>query len=131
MNNVNLMGRLTAKPELRKANEKSVTDFTIAIKRAYGDKSDFIRCTAWGSRAEVITKYLDKGAPIAVTGEWQTDTWEDANGVKHYSNTCLVTNFYFVPRDKRDVTKPVDTTASPYTTGMPAPTPTPFDSRYL
>lgn len=97
-NNVQLGGRLTAKPELKKTQSGlSVCSFTIAVNRkANRDETDFINCIAWRTTAEFITKYFDKGAAIFVSGSLQVRQWEDSKGNNRYSTEVIVDNAYFV-----------------------------------
>ena len=83
MNRVDLIGRLTAKPELKQTpNGKAVCNFTIAIDRKFKDANgqtitDYIDCIIWKSGAEFLCKYFDKGVRIGVSGELQTRVWKD------------------------------------------------------
>lgn len=97
-NNVQLGGRLTAKPELKKTQSGlSVCSFTIAVNRkANREETDFINCVAWNKTAEFITKYFDKGAAIFVSGSLQVRQWEDSKGNNRYSTEVIVDNAYFV-----------------------------------
>lgn len=86
INNVTLMGRLTAAPELKTTQSgTSVTSFNIAVDRNYQKQgqervTDFITCVAWRNTAEFITRFFNKGDMIAVTGEIQTRKYTDKNG---------------------------------------------------
>lgn len=85
INNVTLMGRLTAAPELKTTNSGiNVTSFCIAVDRRFsqnGEKqADFINCVAWRNTAEFIAKYFGKGDQIAVIGEIQTRKYTDKDG---------------------------------------------------
>lgn len=86
INNVTLMGRLTAHPELKTTTGgTSVTSFNIAVDRNYQKQgqereTDFITCVAWRNTAEFISKWFKKGDMIAVTGEIQTRKYTDKNG---------------------------------------------------
>ena len=92
MNNVSLMGRLTAEPELKQTpSGVSTTSFTIAIDRSYVPQgqerqADFISIVAWRQTAEFICRYFGKGKMIAVKGELRSRTYEDKRypDVKHY-----------------------------------------------
>lgn len=101
LNNVVLMGRLTATPELRQTNSGiEVTSFSLAIDRGYAKpgeerQTDFIDCTAWRGTAKFITSYFTKGQMIAVTGEIQTRNYEDKDGNKRKSTEVLVSNASF------------------------------------
>lgn len=94
INNVTLMGRMTADAELRATpNGKSVTSFSIAVERDFkqnGERqTDFINLVAWGKTAEFITNYFSKGDMIAVTGSIQTRQYEK-DGSKRTATEVLV-----------------------------------------
>lgn len=95
LNNVVLIGRLTATPELKQTNSGTeITNFTLAIDRGYtkpGEEkqTDFINCTAWRGTAKFITTYFTKGQMIAVTGSIQTRNYEDKNGNKRVATEVI------------------------------------------
>jgi single-strand DNA-binding protein len=100
INNVVLMGRLTAAPELKTTQSgTNVTSFTLAVERRYTQngekKADFIDCVAWRGTAEFITKYFSKGDLIAVTGEIQTRNYEDKNGNKRTAVEVVINESSF------------------------------------
>lgn len=101
INNVVLMGRLVATPELRSTGTGvSVASFTIAVERAYAKageqrQADFIDCVAWRQTAEFITRFFQKGSMIAVTGNIQTRNYEDKNGNKRKAVEVVVENASF------------------------------------
>ena len=101
LNNVVLMGRLTADPELRQTSTGiEVTSFSIAIDRGYvrqGEErqTDFINCVAWRQTAKFITSYFRKGQMIAVTGSIQTRNYEDKSGNKRVATDVVVANASF------------------------------------
>lgn len=100
MNNVILMGRLTADPILKTTPaSKQVTTFTLAVQRRFAQEgqqqADFITCVAWEKTAEFITRYFRKGSMIAIDGRIQTRTWENESGKKQYVTEVIVLNAYF------------------------------------
>lgn len=105
MNQVILMGRLTEDPAVRETGKGkdalTICNFTLAVDR--GDKdhnADFIRCTAFGARAEFIEKYFQKGQRALVTGRWQTGHYENKETV--YTNDCMVSNIEFADSKKSE-----------------------------
>jgi single-strand DNA-binding protein len=111
MNSVNLMGRMTATPEIKTTPTGiEVTSFLIAINRPTGkDKekvADFIPCTAWAQTAAFITKYFTKGDMIAVEGSLQSRKYEK-DGVKHNAYEVRVNQVHFCGGKKSDGTAPV------------------------
>ena len=93
INNVVLVGRITADPVVRKTQAgKSVTSFTLAVDRRFskeGDESDFIRCTAWEKTAEFIQTYIRKGALLGIEGRIQTGSYDDEQGKKVYTTDII------------------------------------------
>lgn len=58
INNVALVGRLTAAPEVKQTmSQIAVCSFTVAVDRAYKSgedrQADFINCVAWRGTAEL------------------------------------------------------------------------------
>jgi single-strand DNA-binding protein len=100
MNNVNLIGRLTATPELKQTpNGKSVCNFSVAVERKFKDTDgnaivDFIDCVAWNSQADFLCKWFDKGVRVGVTGELQTRRYEK-DGQTHKITEMLVNTVEF------------------------------------
>lgn len=107
LNNVVLMGRLVADPELRKTpNDISTSRFTLAVDRGYVKagterQADFIDCVAWRQTAEFICQYFRKGSMLAVTGSIQTRNYEDKSGNKRKSVEVVIDEASFCG-EKRD-----------------------------
>lgn len=79
MNSVDMIGNLTAKPQLKEtANEKKFCDARIAVYRTK-DHTDFIDIRAWEARAEQLGA-LDKGDKIAVHGSLYVDEYTTQSG---------------------------------------------------
>lgn len=82
MNSVSLVGRLTADPDIRYANngeELCIASFSIAINRNKDDV-DFFNVTAFRSTAEFIEKYFRKGMRVGVEGRLQQNRYKDKDG---------------------------------------------------
>lgn len=100
MNNVNLIGRLTAVPELRHTNNgKAVCNFSLAVERKFKDPdgnavTDFIDSVAWNNQAEFLCKWFDKGVRVGITGELQTRRYEK-DGQTHKITEVLVSTVEF------------------------------------
>ena len=81
MNSTNMIGRLTADPELRRTSDgTAVCTFTLAVRRPrVKDTSDFIDFVAWRQSAEYLTQYGHKGDIVAVSGPLTSRKWKDRN----------------------------------------------------
>ena len=85
MNSVNLIGRLTADPDLRTAkNDTTVGSLRLAIQRPRKDGEDqgaeFVDVTVFGRQAEICKQYLAKGRKIGVEGRLRHSEWDGENG---------------------------------------------------
>lgn len=102
MNKVVLVGRLTAKPELRYTPQNTAyTRFSVAVNRNFTNAegkrdADFINVVAWRKQAETISKFFDKGNLIALEGRLQTGSYDDKDGNKRYTVDVALDNFEFV-----------------------------------
>ncbi|MBR0360403.1 MAG: single-stranded DNA-binding protein [Clostridia bacterium] len=100
MNNVQLIGRLTADPELRHTQSGTAcTRFNVAVdrrvKQGEEKQTDFITVVAWQQRAEFICKYFTKGQRIALTGRIQTGSYIDSEGKKRSTFDVMAENVEF------------------------------------
>lgn len=104
MNKVVLLGRLTAKPELRYTpSNMGYTRFSVAVNRRVSRQdgtreTDFINCVAWGKTAETIARYFDKGNQICIDGSIRTGSYTAQDGTKRYTTDVNVDNFDFVDK---------------------------------
>lgn len=102
MNRVMLIGRFTAKPELKYTNSNvPFTRFTIAVNRQFNNQdgqrdADFINIVAWRKQAEVICNYFDKGNQIAIEGRIQTGSYDAQDGTKRYTTDVVLDAFHFI-----------------------------------
>ena len=119
MNRVCLLGRLTAKPELRYTNGNiPQTRFSLAVNRSFANKdgqreADFINIVAWRKQAELICQYFDKGSLIALEGRIQTGSYDDKDGNKRYTTDVVVDSIHFVG-GRRESAPSVNAGPTPY-----------------
>lgn len=91
MNRVMLVGRLTAKPELKYTSSNlPYARFSLAVNRTFSNsqgqkETDFINVVVWRKQAENVANYLDKGSLVSVEGRLQTGNYTDKDGNKHYT----------------------------------------------
>ena len=96
INNVTLIGRLVAPPELKKTpNNVSVLQGTLAVNRNFknenGDReADFIQFQAWRGTADIIAQYCSKGSLIGLTGRIQTRSYDNQQGQRVYVTEVVV-----------------------------------------
>lgn len=91
-----MTGRLTKDPEIKYSGDLCIARFNIACTRKFKDKttgkyeSDFFECTAFGSTASFIEKYMKQGMKIEINGRLQQDRWTDNEGKNRSKVTIVV-----------------------------------------
>lgn len=128
LNNVIIMGRLVADPELRfSQNAQSFVTFTIANPRDYDrDKTDYYDCMAFGKTADLVNNYFTRGRSILIRGHLQTNIWTDTNGKKHKDIKIITDQVYFCDARKTEQTPPVPKNDD-YFVSLPEDTEIPFE----
>lgn len=128
MNRTCLVGRITAKPELKYTNSNlPVTRFSIAVDRRNSNsdgqrETDFINIVAWRKTAENVCNYLDKGSLISVEGRIQTGSYDDKDGKKRYTFEVIADNVTFLESKAQSQARANN--ATPYDFAQPASAPT-------
>lgn len=111
MNNVSLVGRLTADPELRYTQDnRAYVRANLAVdrglskedKEAGKQSADFISCVFWNTTAENLAKYMKKGSQIAITGKIQTGSYDGQDGRKIYTTDVRVNQLTFIESKAKD-----------------------------
>ena len=107
LNNVILVGRLTADPEIVEIEEnKKVTSVILAVNRNFKNAdglydTDFIRCILWNSVASTTTEYCHTGDVIGVKGRLQSSKYEDENKKIHYIIDVIAERVTFLSTNKK------------------------------
>ena len=96
VNRMILQGRLTKDIEIKDVGGFSKAEFTIAWSEKYKESETkcFLRCKAWRSTAENISKFFGKGKEIVINGHMVTEEWEK-DGEKQTRTICVVDKFDF------------------------------------
>ena len=100
MNSVQIIGRLTASPELKHTQSGlAMTRFSVAVdrrvKQGEEKQADFINIVAWKQTAEFICRYFNKGQRIALTGSIRTGNYTDKDGNKRNTFEVWAENVEF------------------------------------
>lgn len=103
MNNVNLIGRLTADPELRyTAGGTPVCTLRLAVNRPRKDGADqgavFVDVVSFARQAEAVAEHLAKGRQVAVSGRLEYRQWESADGSAHSKHEVIANQVDFLAR---------------------------------
>lgn len=102
MNRVMLIGRITAKPELRYTGSNiPYSRFSVAVNRTFSNsqgqrETDFINVIIWRKQAENVCNFLDKGSLVSVEGRIQTGSYDDKDGNKRYTMDVVADSVQFL-----------------------------------
>ena len=101
LNKATIIGRLTKDPESKSLSSGSVANFTVAVDRTYKNKdgereTDFIPVVAWNKTAELVTRYLQKGSMLAVSGRIQTRSYDGTDGIRRYVTEIVAEEVHFL-----------------------------------
>jgi single-strand DNA-binding protein len=105
LNEVNLIGHVGKDPQVKTLDGgQNVANFSMAMTERFKDKSgekkektEWVNCTAWGTTADLISKYVHKGSLLHVKGKLVTRNWE-SEGVKKYATEVSVQNIIFLDK---------------------------------
>ena len=97
VNKATLIGRLGKDPEVRYMPDGTmVTNFILATDEQWKDKNgEKVQKTEWHKivtyrkLAEICGNYLVKGKLVFIEGRIQTRSWDDKDGVKHYTTEII------------------------------------------
>lgn len=96
MNTVNLIGRLTAEPELKKTkNGISVCNVYLAVKGIRKEDIDFIPVQVWKANAENLCKYMHKGDKIGVVGRLKQTSYIDSNNYTRHAIEIIANEVHY------------------------------------
>ena len=85
INRVNISGNLTRDPEMRAtAAGTQILTFRVAVNDRrrnpqtgeWEDYPNYIDCVVFGNRAEALSRFLSKGAKVALEGKLRWSQWE-------------------------------------------------------
>jgi single-strand DNA-binding protein len=103
-NKVYLMGNLTRDPEVRTTTTGlKIAKLGLAVNRRYRtrdneqkEETTFVDIDAFGSQAEILERYCQKGSPLFVEGRLRLDQWQTSTGDNRSKLTVVLENFQFL-----------------------------------
>ena len=98
LNVIVIQGRICTDLHLRYTiNETPALSFRLANDQGYGEKkrTSFFSCVAYGSTAECINKYYQKGNMLLLNGRLQTSEYTDKQGQNRVETQIMVERIHF------------------------------------
>ena len=110
LNSINLIGRVTKDPELRKTNsDVSFATFTLAVdnvaKEADGTRGTcFLDCRIYREAAENLAKFVRKGNKVAISGSINQRNFVRQDGTKGKAYEIIVDAVeYLTPKSEEQL----------------------------
>lgn len=108
-NNVQLVGRLGANPEIKVLiNGSKVARFKLAINESYtnqnGEKvtnTQWHNVVAWGGLATIAENLLQKGTMLTIEGKLVNRAYTNKEGVKCFSTEIVANEFLVMSFNKQ------------------------------
>jgi single-strand DNA-binding protein len=121
VNKATLIGRLGKDPEVRYMPDGTmVTNFILATDEQWKDKNgEKVQKTEWHKivtyrkLAEICGNYLVKGKLVFIEGRIQTRSWDDKDGVKHYTTEIIANDMKMLDSKGQNKTDESSLEASP------------------
>ena len=131
VNRVFLLGRvgqLEVKNFDGQNGPRKCATLSLATSEKYKDRSgQLVENTEWHNvvswnHAEVIEKYVTKGAPLYIEGKLRTRSWDAQDGSKRYVTEILAERIELLGQNPQQTQEPAPAPAAkPQTTPMPYP----------
>lgn len=105
VNKVILIGNVGKDPELRQTSGgKAAASWSVAVTEVWKDqagerqeRTEWVRCVAWGRLAEIVAQYATKGSPVYCEGQMRTRKYTGQDGVERYTTEVSVEEFTLLP----------------------------------
>ena len=68
MNDVNIIGYINSKPNMKQKDERTAVKFLVSPRHKKDTPVEFIPCIVFGKYAESVFPYIHKGDMVAVGG---------------------------------------------------------------
>ena len=102
LNNCILIGNLGADPEIFYSQEgEPIASFNLAFNSSK-KKTNWIKVTCFKKLAEIVEKYLHKGARIAIVGTLDQQRWETEDGESKNNFQIIANTIEFIKTDRKD-----------------------------
>lgn len=97
LNQVQLIGHVGNDPEGKETAGKMISKFAIATSEEWLDKSttekqnntEWHKVVCFNKLAEIVNKYLKKGARVYLSGKLKTSKWQDKNNESRYTTEIV------------------------------------------
>jgi len=111
MNNVSIIGRLGADPELRHTPKGTpVAKMSVAVNDRYGEneRTYWFPVICWNGLAETVNQYLHKGSRVAVSGRLTNRSYETDDGKRTITEIVAASVEFLDPKPRAETSSPAE-----------------------
>lgn len=120
INQIVISGRLCQTPELRvSSGGKHVTTVSVACQKpksssTQANEADFFDCVFWEKKAELVSRYAEKGTMLIVAGRLTNRNWTDKEGRKRTKSEIIVSDLRLLSRPENGSQFDINNPTEPY-----------------
>jgi single-strand DNA-binding protein len=108
MNNVALIGRLTADPTSHAGEQHESATFRLAVPRPGSDGAEFIDIVTFDKLAATCGEWLTKGREVAVVGKLRLSEWTGRDGERRSKVQVVADAVQFLGAPKAKAAEPAN-----------------------
>lgn len=101
LNNVSLIGRTTADPDITRVKNSDILNFSLAVNTGKEEVS-FINCVAFDKTANIINDNVAKGDNLGVSGFLRQRKWTTKEGVEKSTFEVVVQSLHLLGGAKKE-----------------------------
>ena len=118
MNDVNIIGYINSKPNMKQKDERTAVNFLISPRHKKGTPEDYIPCVVFGKYAESVFPYIHKGDMVAVSGRLSGRYVSEDNSIIRAS--VVINSIEFLKEGKQysDTPAPEETEEESFTSNI-------------
>lgn len=108
MNVLNIAGYLGRDVETREVNGQTVANIAVAVTVGYGERQHtvWVDCAYWGKGAAAVAPYLLKGQGVAISGEFDLETFTRRDGTQDKKLRARVSQLTLLGRSDKSSSTP-------------------------
>jgi single-strand DNA-binding protein len=121
VNKVILIGNVGNDPEIRHLEGGTpVANFRLATSETYTNRNgeritqtEWHNVVVWRGLAEVVEKYVKKGAQLFIEGKIRTRAWDDKDGNKRYTTEIVADTLQMLGKKSETGGEPAQNSGAP------------------
>lgn len=115
MNKHIIIGNVGQEPEIKNTDTIKIANFSVACNKHRKNKdtgeiikdTDWIKCVAFGLKAELIEKFVHKGHKISLVGRVSPRSYQDKDDQTKYITETIIDEIEFLSNKSEETMSPL------------------------